>query len=36
MIKCDRMRTIRSVKYFDKELNNESNEECSGSAFDFY
>ena len=35
MTKFDRIRTILSVKYFEKELHNVSNEECSGSAFNF-
>ena len=35
MIKRDRMRAILSVKYFEKEVHNVSNEGCSGSAFDF-
>ena len=35
MTKFDRMRATLSVKYFEKEIHNVSNEECSGSAFNF-
>ena len=33
--KFNRMRAILSMKYLEKELHNVSNEDCSGSAFNF-
>ena len=35
MTKLDRMRAILYVKYFEKELHNVSNEECSRNVFNF-